>query len=116
MTCFRVECDAVVHSDGGDVAEGFGHRCQVTRAEAEQIGVARGPVGHVVPEREQQRALEQKAVRVLRLGHAVEDALQRESHQHLIEIDTLSFGNVEQARTDGRGDVWIGQVHPMLSR
>ena len=34
----------------------------------------------------------------------------------LIEIDALRFGNVEQARTDGRGDVWIGGVHPMLSR
>lgn len=108
--------NAVVNSHGSDVAKGLGDRCQIARTEAEQVGVARGPVGHVVPEREQQRALEQKAVRVLRLGHAVKDALQRESHQHLVEIDTLSFGNVEQARTDGRGDVWTGGVHPMLSR
>ena len=63
-----------------------------------------------------QRALEQKAVSVLRLCQTVKDAFQRESHQHLIEIDALRFGNIEQARTDGRGDFWIGGVHPMLSR
>ena len=34
---------------------------------------------------------------------------------HLIEINALRFGNVEQARTDGRGAVSIGRVHPMLS-
>jgi hypothetical protein len=79
--------------------------------------MARPKGGHVVPEREQQRTLEQKSIGVLRSGHAVEDALQRESHQHLIEIDTLRFGNIEQAPTDGRGDVWIGGApHPMLSR
>jgi len=53
---------------------------------------------------------------VLRLGQTVEDAFQRKAHQHLIEIGALRFGNVEQARTDGRGDVWMGRVHPMLSR
>jgi hypothetical protein len=63
-----------------------------------------------------QRALEQKAIGVLRLGQAVEDALQCKPHQHLIEIDTLRLGNIEQACTDGRGDVGIGAVHPMLSR
>jgi len=61
-------------------------------------------------------ALEQKTIGVLRLGQTIEDAFQRESHQHLIEIDALRFGNVEQARTDGCGDVWIGGIHPMLSR
>ena len=60
--------------------------------------------------------LSTKTVRVLRLSHAVEDALECKAHQHLVEVDTLRFGNVEQARTDGGGDVWIGQVHPMLSR
>jgi len=53
----------------------MGHGGGVARAESEQIGVARRPVRHVVPKREQQRAFEQKTISVLRLGQAVEDAL-----------------------------------------
>ena len=56
----RVEHDAVVHGDAGDVTEGLGHGFQIARAEAQQVGVARGSVRHVVPEREQQRALSRK--------------------------------------------------------
>ncbi len=112
----RVECHTVIHSNGGNVAEGFGHRYQIARTEAEQIGVASGPMWHVVSEREEQRALEQKTISVLRSGQAVENAFQRKTHQHLIEIHTLRFGDIELSRTDGRGDVGIGEVHPMLSR
>jgi len=72
---------------------------------------------HVVPEREQQRALEQKALGVLRLGQAIEDALQGEAHQHLIEVDTLRLGDVQQAGADRCGDVRrTSRRHPMLSR
>lgn len=108
----RVENDAVLDRDAGDVAEGLDHGFQIARAEAEQVGVARGPVRHVVPEREQQRALEQKSIRMLGLAQAIEDALQRETDQHLIEIHALRLGDVEQAGAHGSRDV----IHSTDSR
>lgn len=67
---------------------------------------------HVVPEREQQRTFEQKAIRMLGLAQAVEDALQRDTHQYLIEIHALRLGDVEQAGAHGSRDV----VHSVASR
>lgn len=108
----RVEHDTVVHGNGGDLAEHPRDRFQIARAEAQQVGVARGPMRHVIPERKQQRAFQQKAIRVLRLRQAVEDALQRETYQYLIEIDALRLGDVEQAGTNRSRDI----AHSIASR
>ena len=112
----RVKHDAVFDRYGCDVPKHLGDRLQITGTEAQEVGIACGPVWHVVPEREQQRTFEQKAVRVRRLGQPVEDALQGKAHQHLIEIDALRLGDIEQARTDGCRDIWCGCTHPTLSR
>jgi hypothetical protein len=67
---------------------------------------------HVVPEREEQRALEQKTIRVPGLAQAVEDAFQCEAHKHLIEIRPLRLGDVEQAGAYGSRHV----AHSVASR
>jgi hypothetical protein len=69
-------------------------------------------VWHVVPEREQQRAFEQKSIRMRGLAQAVEDALQREAHQHLIEVHALRLGDVQQAGAHGSRDL----AHSTASR
>lgn len=58
----RVEHDAVVHGNSSDLAECRLHRLHVAGSEAQEVGIARGPVWHVVPEGEEQRPLEQEAL------------------------------------------------------
>ncbi len=108
----RIEQDAVVRGNGGDLAKDLGHGLQVAGAEAQQIGIARRPVRHVIPKREQQRALEHETVCVWRLRQTVKDAFQREAHQHLGEIHTLRLGDVEQASANGGGEI----AHSTASR
>ena len=93
----RVEHDTVVHEHCSDVAEHVGHGLFVARPETQEIGVARGSVRHVVPEREQQRALEDEAVGMGGTAQAIQKTLQRKAHQHLVEIDSGGPGDVEQA-------------------
>jgi len=109
----RVEGHAIVRIDAGDVAEHPGDGTQVARPEAQQVCIASRPVRHVVPQVEQQRALEQEAIGMRRPAKAVEDALQGEAHQHLVEIHALRLGQSEQARSDGRGNVL---AHSVASR
>jgi hypothetical protein len=77
------------------------------------LATAKWTVWYVVPECEQQRALEQKTIGVCRLTQTVEDTFQSEAHQHLVEIHALGLGEIEQACPDGSRDVL---VHSMASR
>lgn len=87
--------------------EGLGHGFQIARAEAEQVVVARGPVRPVVPEREQQRAFEQKSIRMLGLAQAVEYALQRETDQHLIEVPPCALATLSRRARTGAATLFI---------
>ena len=60
----RIENDAVVGRDRRDVSENTGHRAGIARPESQQVGVPRRAVRQVVPERKEQRALEDEAVGV----------------------------------------------------
>jgi len=60
----RIENDTVVDRDRRDVSENAGHRAGIARPETQQVGVPRRAVRQVVPERKEQRALEDKAVSV----------------------------------------------------
>jgi len=56
----------------------------VVCAESQQVGITRGAVRLVVPEREEQRALEQEAVGVGRGGDAAEQPLPGEAVQQQV--------------------------------
>jgi len=73
-------------------------------------------VRHVVPEREQQRALEQETIGMRRLAQAVKDAFQCEAHEHLVEVRALRLGDVQQTSPDRRGDVFTHWVRLQLFR
>jgi hypothetical protein len=94
-----IEGDTVLNPNTSDVTKCLGDRFKVARPEAKQIGVERRSMGHVVPEREQQGALEQKMIGVRRLAQPVENSLQGEAREHLVEVRALGG----EAR---RGEGW----------
>lgn len=59
---WRIEGDAVVALDTGDVTKGQGNRLQIAGPEPQQICVSCRVMRHVVPKREQQGTFEQKAL------------------------------------------------------
>ncbi len=67
----------------------------------------------VVPQGEQQGALEQKAFGVGGLAEAIQQTLQREQHQYLIEVRVSGFGDRKQTRPDRCGEIFC---HASASR
>src|SRR5258707_1599384 len=71
------------------------------RPEAEEIQVARGSVGMVLPEREQQRPLEDECSGVCRLAKAVKEAFEREAREHVLGLLALRVGERGEAASHG---------------
>ncbi len=109
----RIEDNAILDLDAGDVPEGLGDRVEITGAEAEQVRVAGGAVRHVVPEGEEQRTLEQEAIGMGRHAKPVQHALQCKPHQNLVEVGALQFGHRQQASPNGSGEIFF---HSIASR
>ena len=100
-----VEHDAVVHCDAADGSEDADQRGHVVGAEAQQVGVACRPVRLVVPELEQQRALEQEVRCVLGDGQPVQQAFQAVPGQGQVEVLLRRVGVLLEPGADRRGAV-----------
>ena len=55
----------------------------------------------VVPEREEQGALQQKAIGIAGRSNPVQEALQREAVQQQVVVVAAALGQVQQSRQDG---------------
>lgn len=101
----RIERDAILHLDPADLAERRHGGVDVVRAEPQQVRIARRPMRLVVPQRKQQRTLEQVVGGMRRDRQPVQQPLQSIVGQRQVEILLRGIGALLQAGPDGGREV-----------
>ena len=115
MNRLRVEYDSVVqHGHGCHSCENPDQVRFFRRAESEEVEIAGGSVGFLVPNDKQHRALEQEPVGMGRLTQPEEEALDTITQEQEVEVFATDRGHVLQTGFHRGGDV-LGSVHASIS-
>jgi hypothetical protein len=100
---------------GGDRAQVLADRLERAVATAQQIEIARRPIGPVRPEPQEHRPFEHEALAAVRGAEAVEETLEAVAGEQGLVVVAGLLRAVEQARGDGGGEIGLAR-HAIASK